>query len=66
MQARKNNSILRKILMKGIKFITIWKNLTIILIVFAAIIVVAGLGMLLHKLFSRNGWLARRNATGGG
>ena len=29
MQARKNNSILRKKLMKGIKFITIWKNLTI-------------------------------------
>lgn len=43
-----------------------WKNLTIILIVFAAIIVVAGLGMLLHKLFSRNGWLARTDANGGG
>tara|TARA_B100001093_G_scaffold520378_1_gene615266 strand:- start:13296 stop:14246 length:951 start_codon:yes stop_codon:yes gene_type:complete len=43
-----------------------WKNLIIILIVFAAIIVVAGLGMLLHKLFSRNGWLRRADATGGG
>ena len=43
-----------------------WKNLTIILIVFAAIIVVAGLGMLLHKLFSRNGWLARTDANAGG